>query len=304
MGRRRLQQVSTHRTGEPSRSLQYRIARQLAEGIVGLSQRLASCVLVLIYFQVGYYWGYRYHSGPGIVDATLPVDHWIPMVPEFIVFYMVGYLFVLVPCALVRERRDFYAATVVFCLMLSVAFLFFRYFPIYMDKSYAVGSDWFSRLAHFQQKKDTAYNNFPSLHVALNVFAYCLIAWQVRRISLWWLPVPVLIISSTLLVKQHLFVDVVGGLILAWAGYLAFRWLVARPRRTVFLAWLACQGLLLSVLMTHTERLARTGRKISQFLEAGGIGVGEATISLVALLAAVALIQGIADWLRRRREAA
>jgi membrane-associated phospholipid phosphatase len=291
-------------TGAGPRSLQYRIAHGLAEGIVGLSLRLTSCVLVLIYFQVGYYWGYRHHSGPGIVDVALPIDQWIPMVPEFIVFYMFGYLFVLVPCALVRERKDFYAATVVFCLMLSVAFLFFRYVPVYMDKSYAVGSDWFSRLAYFQQKKDTPYNNFPSLHVALNVFAYCLIAWQVRRISLWWLPVPALIIGSTLLVKQHLFVDVVGGLMLAWAGFLGFRWLVALPRRTVLLAWLACQGLLLTVLMTHLERLARTGRKITQFLEAGGIGVGEAAISVIALLGAAALIQGLTDWFRRRREAA
>ncbi len=291
-------------TGEPRRSTYYRVARGLAEGVVGLSLRLASCVLVLIYFQVGYYWSYHAQSGPGIVDAVLPLDLWIPMVPEFIVFYMLGYLFVLVPCVLVRDRQAFYAATLVFCVMLSIAFVLFRYAPIHMDKTYAVGSDWFSRLARFQQTKDTTYNNFPSLHVALNVYAYCLIAWQTRRISLWWLPLPLLIVSSTLLVKQHLFVDVLGGLLLAWAGFLAFRRLARMPRRTVFLGWLVCQLLLLVVLATHTERLAKTGRKIARFLEAGGIGVGEAVIAVLALLAAAGLAQGIADRYRRRREAA
>jgi len=282
------------------RSLYHRVARRVADGIVGLSLRLTSCVLVLIYFQVGYYWSYHSQSGPGIVDAALPIDLWIPMVPEFIVFYMLGYLFVLVPCVLVRERQAFYAATVVFCLMLSVAFLVFRYAPIHMEKSFAVGSDWFSRLAHFQQIKDTSYNNFPSLHVALNVYAYCLIVWQARRISLWWLPLPLLIVSSTLLVKQHLFVDVLGGLLLAWAGFLGFRWLVGLRRRTVFMAWLVSQGLLMVVLVTHSERLAKTGRKISRFLEAGGIGVGEAVIAVLVVLAAAALVQGTADRVLRR----
>jgi len=276
----------------------------VAEGIVGLSLRLTSCVLVLIYFQVGYYWSYHSQAGPGILDAALPIDNWIPMIPEFIVFYMVGYLFVLVPCVMVKDRQAFYAATVVFCLMLSVAFLLFRYAPIQMDKTYAVGSDWFSRVAYFQQTKDTPYNNFPSLHVALNVYAYCLIAWQARRISLWWLPLPVLIVSSTLLVKQHLFVDVLGGLLLAWGGFAAFRRLIGLSPWRVFLAWLVCQALLVVVLATHAERLAKTGRKIARFLEAGGIGVGEAVVAVLAVLAAAAVAQRIGDRGSRPPESA
>ena len=304
MGRRTQRRASGKQARDGTRSLSYRVARGVAEGIVGLSLRAVSCVLVLVYFQVGYLWSYRPQSGPGVIEAALPVDHWIPLVPEFIVFYMIGYLFVLVPCALVRERKAFFAATVVFCLMLSVSFLIFRYAPIHMEKTVAAGSDWFSRLARFQQTKDTAYNNFPSLHVALNVFAYCLIAWQARRISLWWLPLPLLIVSSTLLVKQHLLVDVIGGLALAWAGFAGFRRLVVLPYPTVLLSWLACQGLLLVVLVTHTERLAKTGRKIVRFLHAGGIDAGDAVIALIALLVAIALGQRIADRLRGRREAA
>jgi membrane-associated phospholipid phosphatase len=290
-------------TGEPRRSAPYRVAHRLADGIVGLSLRLTSCVLILIYFQVGYYWSYHAQSGPGILDAALPIDGWIPMVPGFIVFYMLGYLFVLVPCVLVRDRRAFYAATVIFCVMLSVAFLLFRYAPIHMDKTYAAGSDWFSRLAHFQQTKDTTYNNFPSLHVALNVYAYSLIAWQSRRISWWWLPLPVLIVSSTLLVKQHLFVDVIGGLLLAWGGFVGFRRLAAVSSRTVFLAWLVSQGLLLIVLATHSERLAKTGRKIARFLDAGGIDVGEAAIAVLAALVVAGLTQEIVGRVRGRRDA-
>ncbi len=278
------------------------LGRRLADGLTGLAMRLASCVLVLIYFQVGYYWSYHAQSGPGIIEAALPIDRWIPLVPEFIVFYMLGYLFVLVPCVLVRDRQAFQAATIVFCMMLTVAFLMFRYAPIQMDRTYAVGSDWFSRLTYFQQTKDTTYNNFPSLHVALNVYAYCLIVWQARRISAWWLPLPVLIVCSTLLVKQHLFVDVLGGLLMAWAGFAGFRRLMALPPRTVLFAWLATQGLLLIVLATHVERLAKTGRKIVRFLAAGGIDADNAAVALLALMAVTVLGQRFADRARRRRD--
>lgn len=268
--------------------------------VAGLIIRLVTCTLVLIFFEVGYSWGYRSHSGPGIIDAALPVDMWIPMVPEFIVFYMLGYLFVLVPFMLVRDRQAFHSATIVFCLMMGLAFLLFRFAPVYMEKSYAIGSDWFSRVAHFQQTKDTSYNNFPSLHVALNVYAYALIAWQSRGISALWLPLPVLIICSTLLVKQHLFVDVVGGLLLAWAGFAAFRRLMAAPPALVFRCWLVTMGVMLMVLVTHLERLGRTARKVGVFLGTGGISPSEAGVAVLVLLGSAAGMAWLYRWVARR----
>lgn len=265
------------------------VYRVLGSPAAGLFIRLATCLLVLIYFQVGYKWGYRSHSGAGVIDVATPLDAWLPLVPEFIVFYMLGYLFVLVPCLLVRDRTDFYAATVAFCLMLAVAFLLFRYLPVQMDKTYALGDDWFSRLAYFQQSKDTSYNNFPSLHVGLNVYAYALIAWQSRRIPAWWLPWPVLIVISTLLVKQHLLVDVLGGVLLAYGGFVVFRRLARSPFPLVIGSYLAAVSGMLVVLATHTERLGKTTRKIGRFLDAGGIAPVQAAaaVLLVACLAAV-----------------
>jgi membrane-associated phospholipid phosphatase len=264
----------------------------------GLFIRLSTCVLVLIYFQVGYKWGYRSHSGPGVFDAATPLDAWLPLIPEFIVFYMLGYLFVLVPCLVVRDRKAFYAATVVFCLMLALAFLFFRYLPIEMHKTYATGDDWFERLAYFQQSKDTPYNNFPSLHVALNVYAYALIAWQARRIPAWWLPWPLLIVVSTLLVKQHLVVDVVGGGLLAWAGFRAFRRLLRWPLRRVVGCYLVVLGGMVIVLLTHLERLGKTVRKVSRFLDAGGITPTQAAVAGLLAAGSAAAIYAFARWRR------
>ena len=252
-----------------------------------LLERLISCALLLIYFKEGYSWSHRSHTGGGIVEAALPVDAWIPLAPEFIVFYMFGYLFVLVPCVLIKKRSDFHAATVVFFLMLTAAFIVFRYAPVHMEKTIATGADWFSRVTRFQQTRDTGYNNFPSLHVALNVYAFALIAWQWRGLSRWWLPLPVLIVCSTLLVKQHLLVDVIGGLLLAWAGHSAFRWLADKGTRVTQTCWLAMLALLVLVVLTHLERLAKTAASIQRFLNAGGVPLSGAAAALLLFLLAV-----------------
>lgn len=260
--------------------------------------RIAIGLLVLIFFQVGYKWGYRFHEGPGVINGATSIDRALPLVPEFIVFYMLGYLFVLVPCFAVKERRAFQAAIVAFCLMMAVAFVMFRYLPIQMEKTYATGGDWFSRLAYFQQSQDTRYNNFPSLHVALNVYAYAIIAWQWPGLGRGWLVPPVLIVLSTLLVKQHLVVDVIGGIGLAWAGYRGFRWIERQPARVVVWCFGATTAGLVLVLVTHLERIGKTWRKIGRFLEAGqidaGMIAGATGIVLVFLLLVVPAI-------RRRR---
>jgi len=272
----------------------------LAPPGAGAAIRTAACLLALIFFQVGYKWGYRYHEGPGVISGVTPLDQWLPLVPQFIVFYMLGYLFVFAPCFVVRGRHSFQAAFVVFCAMLAVAFVTFRFFPVAMPKVYATDADWFSRVAYFQQSQDTPYNTIPSLHVAANVYAYALIGWQYPGLNRAWIAVPVLIIASTLLVKQHLLVDVLTGMLLAGAGYYAFRRLIRAPERvTNGLFALTAAGLVL-VLLTHLERLGKTWRKLERFLQSGGLAPADLLWPLV-VLAAIALLWRLSVT-RRNRE--
>jgi hypothetical protein len=170
---------------------------------------------------------------------------------------------------------------------MAVGFVVFRYFPIEMQKTYATGDDWFSKLAYFQQSKDTAYNNFPSLHVGLNVYAYALIAWQSKRISPAWLVLPVLIIISTLLVKQHLVIDVLGGLVLATGAFLLFR-RIERSSSTVCMRLYAVTlAGLWAVLATHLERIRITWQKLERFLAAANLEIVPVAVGLGLLLAGV-----------------
>ncbi|MGI9265260.1 MAG: phosphatase PAP2 family protein, partial [Gammaproteobacteria bacterium] len=206
-------------------------------------------------------------------------------------FYMLGYFFVFAPCFIVRERQAFRAAIIAFCLCMGIAFLFFRFLPIEMHKTYATGDDWFSKLTFFQQSKDTPYNNFPSLHVGLNVYAYALIVWQWQRISAAWLVLPVLIIVSTLLVKQHLLIDVLGGIALAAGGFVLFRKMEqASPTHLNRLYLATLLGLYL-VLFTHLERITITWQKLERFLAAGGLEIMPVVVVLGLVVAGIFIVR-------------
>ena len=69
---------------------------------------------------------------------------------------------------------------------------------------------------------DQPLNAFPSLHVAIPVIATLFIYLRNRKLGIYLLPVTMLVILSTVFIKQHAVFDVVGGLILAF-GVFRFR---------------------------------------------------------------------------------
>ena len=192
--------------------------------------KLVLFIGLLAYFR----WGYlasgsvnRHHPDPLTADIFL--DHLIPLMPSFILFYMLGYVFVAAPMFLIHERREAYLYAAVFWVLLTVSFLIFTQLPIAMDKDIAVGRDWLSRLTRFQQQVDTRYNNLPSLHVSLNVFTYLFLRYKRPWLGRWLIWVVPFVVASTLLVKQHLVVDCLSGMMAGILAYLLYRRLAATP---------------------------------------------------------------------------
>ncbi|NPA92141.1 MAG: hypothetical protein GXO56_00490, partial [Chloroflexi bacterium] len=109
------------------------------------------------------------------LQATTWLDNAIPLLPVFIIPYLLGDLFVFLGLIVLDDRREFDAAAIVMAGMLTVAFPTFYFLPIEMYKQIATGTDLLSRLTRFQQMTDTGFNTFPSLHVPLNTFAYLVI---------------------------------------------------------------------------------------------------------------------------------
>jgi len=161
------------------------------------------------------------NAGRAIV-FKLPIDDRIPFVPAFVFPYFAWFLLVagvflwLIFDRSQGRRIDRHTAAIVLTMALSS--LVFLIFPTHVPRPELTGSDLPTRLVRVIYAADEPYNCFPSLHVAIALLnGLSLFRYGPRRI---WFRLPftllvILIMLSTLLIRQHYLPDLIGGLVLA-----------------------------------------------------------------------------------------
>lgn len=158
-----------------------------------------------------------------------PIDSMIPVIPAFIVIYWGAYLFWVVGyCTIARSGRkaclELVAADIIAKL---ICFLIFMILPTTAVRPEVAGSDVFSRALQVLYTIDPADNYFPSIH--------CLESWACFRgvcrkgssaktttRGIYFLAA-VLVFLSTLFLRQHMIVDVIGGVLVFEVGMLIGR---------------------------------------------------------------------------------
>ena len=156
------------------------------------------------------------------------LDARIPFVRQFVLIYVLWYPLMLGTTLylLLKDRRAFlrYARSVV--LGLTACMLTFVLLPSGQELRPAEvpGSDLTARLLRAIYAADTNTNVFPSMHVVGTLAAVIGIfdsrsaprgvQWGVAALG-------VLINASTVLIKQHSVLDILGGVVLYWLVYLA-----------------------------------------------------------------------------------
>ncbi len=157
------------------------------------------------------------------------IDEVIPFVPELLTVYIAYLPFYLwTVCRSeddIAANRVFYAAH--FQLLLSVSV--YALFPVRMPRELFYAGDPYNWADAFWRWFDAPNNCFPSLHVS-NCLLMVQMNWtrSYRRLHT---AIACAIIASTLFVKQHYFVDLIGGAAV-YLGSAAFLASVrfARPR--------------------------------------------------------------------------
>lgn len=154
----------------------------------------------------------------------LPIDRMIPVVPMWTVIYFLTFLFWTVNYILISRSSYKMALRLVSAdtVCKVIGFLFFVFLPCTVTRPDldSLGSQAF--LLRFLYAIDEPTTLFPSFH--------CLIAWLCTRalydcknIKLWYKIFStvfcVLVFLSTLFTKQHVIVDVVGGMLFAELSY-------------------------------------------------------------------------------------
>lgn len=160
------------------------------------------------------------------------IDNAFPIISIFIIPYVWAYAYwAMGPVAVSKcDRQHFldFIAAYIFALVLGMLILAFA--PTYMDRTaeglYENTGSIFDGLRHFWYSLDgdnIAYNLFPSFHCLNSTICYLGVRKR-SEISKWFriysLVITVLIYLSTLFVKQHYFLDVISGIVVAIISYI------------------------------------------------------------------------------------
>lgn len=163
----------------------------------------------------------------GFINADLPhhgvtvaLDAAISLHPEWTVVYVGTFFFWMAGLVMImRERKDkCFELFAALNLSYLICFVIFIAYPTTMERPPLAVNGYASKLLSVIWALDNPTNLFPSMH--------CLLSWlcfraslRCERTSTFWKVfsffAAALICASTVLVKQHVVIDIVGGIVFA-----------------------------------------------------------------------------------------
>jgi membrane-associated phospholipid phosphatase len=164
-------------------------------------------------FQV--YWWLNAHLTPRY-DFFTPLDAAIPFLPWTHTVY-VSFFFLLLVAAWQLDGPEYVRMLGAVLVVNAVCYLGFILFTAHYPRPplEAIAPGYWREEYRWMWSQDKPGNTFPSLHVAITVLGALRLRY--RRGGRWWLAWAFLICVSTLTVKQHFIVDVLGGIAVALA---------------------------------------------------------------------------------------
>jgi membrane-associated phospholipid phosphatase len=155
---------------------------------------------------------------PSGIIVTNQIDNMIPYVSQFVLAYMLYLPVVLVSYILLwknyKEFRVMALCIIATMLISIIIYIVFQTESIRPDVNQ--NGDVFNSLVSWVYSADKPVNSFPSLHVAIPTLVTLFVFLHSRKLGLALLPAAILIILSTVFIKQHSVVDIAGALILAF----------------------------------------------------------------------------------------
>ena len=160
----------------------------------------------------------RYAATLNTYDPTTSIDGMIPLLPDFVWFYALCYIFPLLPLFVVKDYHRLNITILCIVLANISAFVVYLTYPVAFPRP-ELGQSLADKILYIEYTIDfyPGANKLPSMHVSFAWFVYFAIRGQNMRKSgeAFVLFLTVMITLSTLFVKQHIILDVIAGIL--WA---------------------------------------------------------------------------------------
>lgn len=147
-------------------------------------------------------------------------DQHIPFIQAFIIPYMLWmpFLYLTLVYFCIKERKLYYRTLLTYNLSVMTSYGVYLVFQTTVPRPEIMGVGLTSQLTAFLYSADQPFNCFPSIHCMSSYLLLRAIAASSMK-NKWNLTVigsaALLIICSTLFIKQHVILDALGGIVLA-----------------------------------------------------------------------------------------
>ena len=193
------------------------------DGTLSLNKRILFLVLVcciqLIYIPTSM-------RTTGGIEPKLPIDIF-QVWPAWVLPYVLCYPLWLVSSIwtiLKMEDRLFRALVAACFLIFAVANSIFIFFPTYVKQATLQGNNIFISLLRLIHESWGRYSALPSGYVYITTLLVLFFSRWYPRPKFLWILILIVISLSTLFTRQHYILDVLGGYVLAIAGYCFGLW--------------------------------------------------------------------------------
>lgn len=161
------------------------------------------------------------HAGPHVHSLATEWDRQLPLIPIFIIPYILWYPFVTLALVFMcfKNVKIYFRTLIALCLGLIICYLIYFCFQTTISRPAIENTGLLSHLLKIVYAQDQPYNCFPSIHV---LTSYLMLKGSKvfhLRTRLLVIAIGIMIMASTLFVKQHVLADVIAAIALAEFTY-------------------------------------------------------------------------------------
>lgn len=154
----------------------------------------------------------------GGYNLKTDIDNFIPLLPLFVIPYLFGlifWIFTILKINLSKDERLIKEFNLMLIIASIVSVAIYILIPTFVTRPVVTGTDIFSDILRFIYSNDQVYNAAPSGHTFYTILCYVGLNRLVPGKKYLWGILSILIIISTVLTKQHNFLDIVIGIVFA-----------------------------------------------------------------------------------------
>lgn len=156
-----------------------------------------------------------------------PIDDYIPFVPIMVIPYILWYFLITVSLIYLGFtcKQDFYRLALFIFGGTTICFIIYYFFPNGQNlRPLITNTDIFSKMISLIYSIDKPTNSAPSIHVLDTMAVFFALKKnkklnKIKSIQISSTIITILIIMSTVMIKQHSILDVIYGLLLSFVLY-------------------------------------------------------------------------------------